>query len=38
MREAVRVGLIPKWADMDGYVKHWEGMKETLRAALNATP
>ena len=34
MKKAVEVGLLPKWADTEGYLKNWDGMKEVLQAAV----
>jgi hypothetical protein len=34
MRKAVDVGLIPKWADEELYLKNWDGMKKVLQAAV----
>jgi hypothetical protein len=34
MNKAVEVGLIPKWADEELYLKNWDGMKNVLQAAV----
>lgn len=35
MKKAVEVGLIPKYADEETYLKNWSGMKKVLEATLN---
>lgn len=37
MKKAIKVGIFPKYADMETYLKHWEGMEEVLKAALQGT-
>ena len=34
IKKAVENGTIPKWADMETYVKYWDNIKEILEAAL----
>lgn len=34
MKKAVEVGLIPKLADEETYLKNWNGMMEVLHAAV----
>ncbi len=34
MRKAVELGLFPKHAAVETYLKHWDGMRECLKAAI----
>jgi hypothetical protein len=34
MKKAVEVGLIPKFANGDTYLKNWEGMRKVLEEVL----
>lgn len=37
MKAAVQAGIAPKYADQETYLRHWDGMKAALVAALKAT-
>ena len=36
MKKAVELGVFPKHAGADDYLKHWDAMKACLEAALAA--
>lgn len=38
MRKAVELGIFPKEADDETYLKNWTAMETILRAALNLPP
>lgn len=38
MREAVKTGLLKKYADGETYMKNWEAMRRVLSVALDAAP
>ncbi len=34
MKKAVELGIFPKYASQEDYVKHWESMKKVLEAVF----
>jgi len=35
VKQAVKEGFIPEYADLNGYVEYYEGIKRVLQAAIN---
>ena len=36
IKQAVKDGILPKYAPMEVYEKHWESMKRIIESALDA--